>query len=128
MQLFFKTRRASSTGARAVCSQKATPLKKGRPLPGAPFTTLFFDSVSMSCVYPDPVEVVNFPSYFAICTRSLFPGATTGMGCSVCGERQLSRIPTCCTQLTVQRGAHPLCVEYSRWRLSAVYCARGIPG
>ena len=28
-----------------------------------------------------------------------------GIGFSVCGARQLSNIPTCCTQETVQRGA-----------------------
>ena len=82
------------------------------------------DSLSVSSV----ISVVKSPAYFAICTRSLFAGAAIGIGCKVCGDRQLSRIPTCCTQLTVQRDAHPLCVEYSRWRLSAVYCASGIPG
>ncbi len=45
--------------------------------------------------------------HFAICTKSALAAAS---GCSVCRPRQLSRIPTCCTQLTVHLGAHPLCV------------------
>src|SRR5713101_5860745 len=44
------------------------------------------------------------------------------------GSRQLSSIPTCCTQETVQRGAQNFLVEYSRCRISGVYCANGIPG
>ena len=46
--------------------------------------------------------------YFVICTRSLF--APTIPGSNVCGDRQLSKIPTCCTQDTVHFAAHPLCV------------------
>src|SRR6202007_2983310 len=64
--------------------------------------------------------------HFAICTSSFF--ASTASGCKLCPARQLSSIPTCCTQLTVHLGAHPLCVKNSRCRLSAVYSSSGTPG
>src|SRR5262249_27878377 len=71
-----------------------------------------------------------FPSYFPICTSSLtgVDGGAVGMGFRVCGSRQLSRIPTCCTHDTVQRGPQYLSVKYSRCRISGVYRESGIPG
>src|SRR5437660_8302123 len=65
-----------------------------------------------------------------ICTSSACgdAGAIIGIGCRFCGSRQLSSIPTCCTQETVHRGAQNFLVEYSLWRISGVYCAKGIPG
>ena len=115
---------------RSVFAASNSQQKKGRPIQERPVEILS-DSASVFSVsgaYPDPIKVMTSPAYFAICTKSLFAGATIGMGCRVCGDRQLSKIPTCCTQLTVHRGAHPLCVRYSRWRISSVYCANGIPG
>jgi hypothetical protein len=41
-------------------------------------------------------------------------GGDIDIGLRVCGARQLSRIPTCCTQDTVQRGAQNFSVENSR--------------
>src|SRR5262249_404115 len=60
--------------------------------------------------------------YFPICTSSLAGAGAgaIGTGLSVCGSRQLSRIPTCCTQETVHRGPQNLSVRYSRWRISGV--------
>src|SRR5208283_5773682 len=67
--------------------------------------------------------------HFPICTRSPFASGTGwAWGCNVCFARQLSNIPTCCTQLTVHRGAHPLCVANSRCLISAVYFTSGTPG
>ena len=65
-----------------------------------------------------------------ICTSSAGGAAegVIGMGFKFCGSRQLSRIPTCCTQETVHLGAQNFFVEYSRWRISGVYCVNGIPG
>jgi len=41
-----------------------------------------------------------------ICTNSgCGSGGVVGIGFSVCGARQLSSIPTCCTQETVHFGA-----------------------
>src|SRR5580704_13519691 len=60
---------------------------------------------------PSCVAVGSVHPYFAICTKSLFATlAGTACGSKCCGDRQLSKIPTCCTQLTVHFGAHPVCV------------------
>lgn len=49
--------------------------------------------------------------HLLICTRPLRLVSTAcWIGFKVCSARQLSRIPTCCTQLTVHLGAHPLWV------------------
>src|SRR5438445_7243492 len=65
-----------------------------------------------------------------ICTNSAcgVAGGVMGVGFRFCGSRQLSKIPTCCTHETVHRGAQNFLVEYSRCRISGVYCASGIPG
>src|SRR5260370_2510137 len=70
------------------------------------------------------------PRTCPICTSSACgpAGGVIGIGFRFCGSRQLSSIPTCCTHETVQRGAQNFFVEYSRWRISGVYCASGIPG
>jgi hypothetical protein len=67
-----------------------------------------------------------FIPYFPICTKSA--GGDIGIGFKFCGSRQLSSIPICCTQDTVHRGPQNFSVEYSRWRISGVYFANGIPG
>src|SRR5205814_5135214 len=65
-----------------------------------------------------------------ICTSSscAVAGGVIGIGLRFCGSRQLSSIPTCCTHETVHRGAQNFLVEYSRCRISGVYCDNGIPG
>src|SRR5712692_2457057 len=65
-----------------------------------------------------------------ICTSSAcgVAGGVIGMGFRVCGARQLSRMPTCCTQDTVHFGAQNFSVKYSLCRISGVYSASGIPG
>ncbi len=63
-----------------------------------------------------------------ICTNSSTAPGSIGIGFKFCGPRQLSSIPTCCTQDTVHRGAQNFSVEYSRCRISGEYCASGIPG
>src|SRR6266850_1736327 len=55
-------------------------------------------------------------------------GAGGAIGFRFCGPRQLSNIPTCCTQETVHRAAQNFSVKYSRCRISGVYSASGIPG
>src|ERR1700675_46704 len=111
-----KPPRLVNPGWRRVFAASNSQNKKGGPWPGAPSPNSLANSGFVFSVS----AVVRFPAYFAIWTRSLFGGAAIGIGCRVCGDLQLSRIPTCWTQLTVQRDAHPLCVEYSRWRISAV--------
>jgi hypothetical protein len=64
--------------------------------------------------------------HFPICTKSA--GGDIGIGFKFCGSRQLSSIPICCTQDTVHRGPQNFSVKYSRWRISGVYFANGIPG
>src|SRR5690242_10535923 len=70
------------------------------------------------------------PRACPICTSSScgVAGGVIGIGLKFCRSRQLSSIPTCCTQETVHRGAQNFLVEYSRWRISGVYCDNGIPG
>src|SRR6267154_5665890 len=70
------------------------------------------------------------PRTCPICTSSGCgpAGGVIGIGFKFCGSRQLSSIPTCCTQETVHRGAQNFLVEYSRRRISGVYCDSGIPG
>src|SRR6266853_5674525 len=70
------------------------------------------------------------PRACPICTSSScgVAGGVIGKGFRSRGSRQLSSIPTCGTHETVHRGAQNFLVEYSRWRISGVYCASGIPG
>lgn len=83
-----------------------------------------------------PAPVVSLLRYVITCPASHFPIRTSslalagavGIGFKFCGSRQLSRMPTCCTQETVQRGPQNLSVKYSRWRISGVYCDSGIAG
>ena len=60
--------------------------------------------------------------YLPICTKLLAAAGAgaIGLGFSVCGSRQLSRMPTCCTHETVHRGPQNLSVRYSRRRISGV--------
>ena len=97
----------------AICNSGK---QKWRPMSGAPSATLPFDSGSVFSV----TVAVNLPPTLRSAPDRSSPAPPSGIGFSVCGDRQLSRIPTCCTQLTVHRGAQPLCVRYSRWRISAV--------
>ena len=45
-----------------------------------------------------------------------------------CLPRQKSMYEIWCTQATVQRGAQPLAVRYSRWISARVYSSSGLPG
>ena len=76
------------------------------------------------------MNLLFLDSYFPICTNSLagVGAGAIGMGFKVCGPRQLSKIPTCCTHETVHRGPQNLSVKYSRCRISGVYWESGMPG
>jgi hypothetical protein len=71
------------------------------------------------CGTPQLNRSRGLAAYFPICTK--LPAGAIGLGLSDCGSRQLSNIPTCCTQDTVQRGPQDFSVKYSRRRISGVY-------
>src|SRR5882672_6204505 len=97
----------------------------------ANLTSFFFfqaeDGIRDHCV--TGVQTCALPISCPICTSSgCGAGGVIGIGFKFCGPRQLSNMPTCCTQETVHRAAQNFSVKYSRCRISGVYCASGIPG
>jgi hypothetical protein len=65
---------------------------------------------------------------YSICTSSPVCDSAVPAGAGCCGSRQPSTTETWCTHDTVQCGAQPFSVRYSR-RISATeYCSSGIAG